>query len=179
MKRIELQYVSTDFSLKEKKDSTEINSFGRMNTWMGDTGKEYHVTIITHEPGNCSLQIGFCDESFTVQEPLSRCSRKFCGSIFYGVGDDRQGMSVAYDPVQSKTWNKGKPTNVEKINIENGDFFHCTYNDNFIEIDVFKKNSSKIKKIKIPSITFKNPRPCFSLMNNISVKVCKSAKLNV
>ena len=179
MKRIDLQYVSTDFSLKEKKDSTEINSFGRMNTWMGDTSKEYHLTIITHEPGNCSLQIGFCDESFSVQEPLFHCSKKFCGSVFYGVGDDRQGMSVAYDPVQSKSWNKGKPRNVEKIDIENGDFFHCTYNDNFVEIDVFKKNSSKMKKIKLPTITFKNPRPCFSLMNNISVKVCKSAKLNV
>ena len=56
---------------------------------------------------------------------------------------------------------------VTKHTLTNGDIFICKYMKNKITIEV------KEKIYEIDTKTFKNPKPCFSLMGNIVVKLCK------
>ena len=147
-------------------DHTEINNYGGMNTFCSTLMFEYHLTVISHQPGS-HLQLGFCDEEFEVRLPLSYNVKNYCGSLYFGTGDDTKGHSAALDPVNNVVWQNGMKSEVTKHKLTNGDKFICKYMKNKITIEVGENT------YEIDTKTFNKPRPCFSLMGNIVVKLCK------
>lgn len=161
-------YEITKFS-----DHTEINSYGGMNTFVSDPTDEYHLTILSHQPGNAHLQLGFCDNKFQVRSPLSYNVKNYCGTLMFGTGDDIKGHSVALDPVKNLVWQYGMKTNVQEHTLQDGDKFICKYKKNKVIISI------KDQVYEINTKSFIKARPCFSLMGNIVVKLCKKAPLMI
>ena len=159
--------VPITYEISQFDDHSEINNYGGMNTFCSTVMFEYHLTVISHQPGS-HLQLGFSDDKFEVRSPLSYNVKNYCGSLYFGTGDDTKGHSAALDPVKNVVWQNGMKSEVTKHKLANGDKFICKYSKNKITIEVGEKT------YEIDTKTFEQPKPCFSLMGNIVVKLCKT-----
>ena len=179
MQNLKVQISPVSYEIKEYDDHTEINSYGEMHTFVGEKINEYHLTIINFQPGNAHLQLGFCDDGFQIQSAYRYDRKNFSGTLFYGVGDDKEGRSGAFDPMKDATWQNGKPKKKDKYELKNGDVFICKYKKNKIIITSSNGKASGVYKVELDTKHFVNAKPCFSLMGNITVKVCKNKKERV
>ena len=166
-------WTEKTYEIQETENYTEVNNFGGMNTFISLPGDEYHLTVVNYEVGNAHIQLGFCDENFEVRSPLSYNVKNYCGSLYFGTGDDTKGHSAAFDPIQRIFWQHGSKTKTENFVLENGDKFICKYQPNKISINI-TKSKDHAHQFEIDTKTFKKPRPCFSLMGNIVVKLCRN-----
>ena len=79
--------VPKTYEILQFDNHSEINNYGGMNTFCSSVMFEYHLTVISHQPGS-HLQLGFSDDEFEVRSPLSYNVKNYCGSLYFGTGDD-------------------------------------------------------------------------------------------
>lgn len=168
MEELNVHVLPESYEIKKYGHHTEINSFGPMKTFIAEPNNEYHVTVLNFEPNNSHLQIGFCDEKFEVRLPINYNIKKACGTVSFGAGDDTKGHSASYDPIGNVFWQHGISTEAKEFKLKKGDLFVCKHNKNKMTVSAGQYN------VELPTMTFDNCRPCFSVSGNITIKVCKN-----
>lgn len=166
--------VPDGYSKTNNENYCQINSYGRMSTWTLDTDNDsYSLKIEQYDPCKSALQLGFCGDGFKVPETIFTCSKKFCGTIFYGSGDDKTKDSVSYDPVRRLSWFGDKEGVHNTQNICEGDMIHVVRKKDVVR---FYKNDQERELCSLFIPDFNNPKPCLSVYGNITVNLYHESK---
>lgn len=168
--------VSDGYSITRSDDYCQINSYGRMSTWVLNNEMEsYSLKIEQYDPVGSALQLGFCGDGFHVPKTVYSCSKQFCGTIFYGSGDDKMKESVSYDPVRRLSWFGDKQSIHNTQQICEGDIIHVQRKGDVVR---FYKNNHDRELCSLFIPDFKNPKPCLSVYGNITVNLYNKTNKN-
>ena len=161
--------VPDGYSVHHGDTYCQVRSYGRMSTWRLDSSvSSYSIKVNQYDPCHSALQMGFCGDGYKVPQTLFTCSEKFCGTVFYGTGDDKAKDSVAYDPIRRLSWLGDKKGVHNTVRICEGDIIYVERTGDVVQ---FYKNAHDREICSLFLPDFDNPRPCVSVHGDITINL--------
>ena len=166
-------------NVQEFGNITQIVSFGHMNTFKGQSGKnKYYIKILSSTETKHALQLGFCSDDFKVKKSNFNCNIEngVCSMLMHGVGDDERGESKAVDPSRKQTWFQGKQSAMNenkqenkdenKNKIKEGDVITVELNNNILKLTC---GDSTLHESTMHHL--ENPTPCISISGQLTIQL--------
>ena len=168
-------------NVQEFGNITQIVSFGHMNTFKGQSGKnKYYIKILSSTETKHALQLGFCSDDFKVKKSNFYCNIEngVCSMLMHGVGDDEDGQSKAVDPSREQTWYQGQKSAMDeneqdnededenKNKIKEGDVITVELNNNNLILTCGGRTLHESIMHKL-----KNPTPCISISGHLTIQL--------
>ena len=166
-------------NVQEFGNFTQIASFGHMNTFKGQSGKnKYYIKILSSTETKHALQLGFCSDDFKVKKSNFYCNiyNGVCSMLMHGVGDDENGESKAVDPSRKQTWYQGQKlamnkkeqedNDENKNKIKEGDIITVELNNNNL---ILTCGGITLHESTMPQIN--NPTPCISISGHLTIQL--------